>query len=289
MPVRTTGRVEEGFGWRMWERAPAPPLAGLSGPYQGYWERTPAPLSRAEVPHTGVTLILSFGDPLSSLPHPAASRPERFTSFVAGLFDAPVVTEHAGRQHGIEVPLTPAGAFAVLGVPPGEYGNRIVPLDDLPWPPDLLERLAEAPGWEERFALLDRALAARAAHGPRTSPEVARAVRLLTASGGRTPVAELARDTGWSRRHLTGRFREQTGMTPKAFARVVRFQRVLELLGSSPGTPLAEAAQRCGFYDQAHLNRDFRALAGCSPTAYLERHPPDGAFPFVQDLAGAAP
>ncbi|GAA2074707.1 hypothetical protein GCM10009801_28850 [Streptomyces albiaxialis] len=245
-----------------------------------------------------MTLILSFGEPLAASSRPGAP-PERFTGFVAGLFDGPVVTRHAGRQHGLEVQLTPAGAYATLGVPPGEYGNRMVPLEDLPWPRDLQERLAEAPSWEERFALLDRALGALAEDGPAMSPEVARAMRLLTDSGGLVPVAELARDTGWSRRHLAGRFREQTGMTPKTFARVTRFQRALSLLGAArgpgagsgagSGSGLAETAHQCGYFDQAHLCRDFRALAGCSPTAYLERHPPDGAFPFVQDPAPAGP
>ena len=68
---------------------------------------------------------------------------------------------------------------------------------------------------------------------------------------------------GWSRRHFAARWRRDVGMGPKAVARILRFQRALRLLRE--GRPLADVAYDCGFADQPHLNREFRALGGSTP------------------------
>ncbi|MFF9641281.1 helix-turn-helix domain-containing protein [Kitasatospora aureofaciens] len=104
-------------------------------------------------------------------------------------------------------------------------------------------------------------------------------------------MAELARETGWSARHLQDRFRRETGLTPKAAARVIRFDRARHLLTAGPPPPrLAELAPRCGHFDQAHLAREFRAPAGAAPSAWLAAEGPEAAkFRNVQGgAAGAA-
>jgi AraC-like DNA-binding protein len=262
--------------------------------YCGYREDTPRPLRRRELPSGLVPLVISFGDPLRvgapGAPAPGAT----LTSFVAGPHDRPVVTEHGGAQHGIQVMLTPLGAWTLLGVPMRELANTVVDLADLlgPGAGKLAARLAEAPSWDERLALLDDALAARLARGAEPSPQVAHAWSRLCQTAGGVTVGALAAELGWSRRHLVARFREQVGLPPKVIARVLRFQRSLRLLGAAgapggtgpgaaagrgPGARWAEVAVACGYYDQAHLNREFRALAGCTPTELLAARLPGGA------------
>jgi AraC-like DNA-binding protein len=90
--------------------------------------------------------------------------------------------------------------------------------------------------------------------------------RRLLVSDGRVPVASLAEEVGWSRRHLAARFREHVGLQPKALARILRFERAAERLRR--GADLADAALDSGYYDQAHFNRDFKAFAGVTPTQY---------------------
>jgi transcriptional regulator GlxA family with amidase domain len=105
----------------------------------------------------------------------------------------------------------------------------------------------------------------------------------LVRSGGTAPIGTLAAGVGWSRQHLTRRFGDEFGLGPKLAARVIRFERARRMLQATPSfVTIAQVAAACGYYDQAHLNRDFAELAGCSPTAWLT-----GELPSFQDDDGA--
>ena len=119
--------------------------------------------------------------------------------------------------------------------------------------------------------LAARSLIGRVAVGPAPTPAVAWADRRLREAGGNVRIAELAAELGCSRRYLTSRFSAEVGLGPKAVARQVRFAGVGERLARAPKR-LAEIAAAAGYYDQAaHLNRDFRELAGVTPTEFVVR------------------
>ena len=141
-----------------------------------------------------------------------------------------------------------------------------------------------APTWADRFAILDTALGRRLATGPGVPGEVGWAWRRLGESGGLLPVTELAAQVGWSRRHLAERFRAELGLTPKLAGRVIRFQRACRMLERPRRRGLAEVAAACGFYDQAHLTRDFNEFAGCSPGVWMAEE-----LPSVQSPGGGSP
>jgi AraC-like DNA-binding protein len=247
-------------GWSLVNRPPHPALRAHVLGYSGYREESTRPNVQRELPSSQVVLIIGFGAPLRILGDP-------FVSFVAGFGDVHTLTEYAGGQRGIQVDLTPLGAYSLFAVPMSELTNRVVHLDDLLGADAqrLVDMLASAPGWPERFALLDDVLLGRLAAGPVPSPEVRRAWALLRAGA---TVAATAADVGWSRRHLAARFRQQVGLAPKPAAQVLRFERAVRLLSAPGGPRLAETAVTCGYFDQAHLNREFRRLAGCTPTAW---------------------
>ncbi len=227
-----------------------------------------------------VTLILSSGPPLRLLDRagPGAAREVR-GSLVAGLDDGLSVVAHEGRSAGLQVRLTPLGAARVFGLPMSEIARRVVPADAVLGAEAgrLAEQLEHAPSWAERFALVDALLARRLSAAAASPPDTAWAWQRLCASGGTEPVGSLAAAIGCSRRHLARRFADGVGLPPKAAARILRFDRARALLERADGAGLAEIAERCGYADQPHLNRDFRDFAGGPPTDVLARRLPGGA------------
>jgi AraC-like DNA-binding protein len=203
-------------------------------------------------PSTAVTVIINMGAAFGGLPG----------AFVAGPSDRCDVVSMHGEIDCVELKLTPLGAYRLFGAPVSSLVNEVVDLAELA---DL------------RADRLDDGLLRLAEHGPAPSGEVAWVWRRLHATHGGVPIAALAAEVGWSRRHLVNRFRTQVGLPPKTLARVLRFE---ELLRRLPTGDLAEVATACGYYDQAHMNRDFREFAGTTPTDYLARFP-SVQYPWV--------
>lgn len=290
--VRDTGRVTvtEPSRLQLTGRAAHPALARYVRRYWGYGYDAGRPVWRREPPGGVITVIVNLGPRFEvgwvrRSPHTEYSVAP-MSSFVAGVHDQAAYTLDPGRQRGLELNLTPLGGHALFGAPAREFAGRVVSLEDALGPSarGLVERLAEAPSWADRFAVLDSALLTRLRGGDRTRsphPMVAEAWEMLCGSAGRATVAELCAATGRSRRHLTARFHEQVGLPPKTMARVMRFRAALDLMERPEPPPLAEIALRCGYYDQAHLNRDFAELAGCTPTALRAERSAD--LPGVQE------
>lgn len=141
----------------------------------------------------------------------------------------------------------------------------------------LVERLASTPDWAARFDLLDEALLDRLGDGPEPSPEVRHAWQLLSGSAGAIPIARIAAAVGWSQGYLIRRFTQQIGLAPKASARVLRFRHAVAMLNRGAAS-LTEISTACGFYDQAHLNREFRAIAGTTPGQMMAARRVEGAL-----------
>jgi AraC-like DNA-binding protein len=240
--------------------------------YTGYMEKMSAPLRRREVPTGRAGLIISFGPSIDVM------GVGRLKSFAIGVDDAFAITEHAGDQHGVQVDLSPLGARMILGMPMREVARQVVALDDVLGPDAerLTERLALAPNWTARFAILDNALAERLGQALPPPPHIVHAFNRLQQTRGAVPVAKLAAELGCSRRHLSATFASEVGLPPKAMARVLRFQHVTRLLRDGGATRWAEIAYASGYADQPHLNRDFRDLAGVTPSEFVASLLPDG-------------
>ncbi len=226
----------------------------------GFHERAARRVARLEVASTRVQVILSFGPTLDI-------DGARHSSFVVGVSGRSARTVWEGEQSGMQLDLEPPVARALLGVPMSELASQSVVDADVVGAlggDALVERLTTAPDWPARFALIDRAVAARRAP---VSREVTWALARLRASGGAVSMRSLAADLGWSPRRLVAGFRDEVGLPPKRVARIIRFERVIGLLRA--GVPLADTAYSCGYADQPHLNRDFREFAQSTPADWL--------------------
>ncbi|HEY2641183.1 MAG TPA: helix-turn-helix domain-containing protein [Streptosporangiaceae bacterium] len=260
-------------------RAPAPGLREFVDSYVGFRQAGVGAGRHRGLPSPAMTLIFTLDDPLVIAAHPDAAQPAgNFETLVGGLHTSPAIITHDGRQSGIQLGLSPLGARALLGFPAGELAGIEVPADDVlgALATEIQDRLRCAAGWPQRFSVLDAMLQTRVNDAGRTatiSDEVCYAWRRLLRAGGTVAVSQLAAETGWSDRQLRARFRAETGLAPKAAARVIRFDRARRQLQrrAQAGEPLqlAELAVSCGYFDQAHLDREFALLAGCAPTAWL--------------------
>jgi AraC-like DNA-binding protein len=237
----------------------------LLGPIEGWAQTDTTPTQLREVPFPGVPLILGL-ETAWELDGPTGRTRE--PSFVAGLHAAPTLVRPTERSWScIELRLTPIGAHRIFGLPMHELTNRTVPLAEVaPEADELVERLRDAP-WAERFDLVERFLLERLAAARETPTDVEWSWEELRRTGGRAPIGGLAAELGWSHRRLVARFREQIGLAPKAVGRVMRFDRAVSVLRSA-AAGLAEVAYECGYYDQAHMNRDFRELGGTTPNTF---------------------
>jgi AraC-like DNA-binding protein len=249
---------------------PAPELRGVVQRAADFQERS-APLRRLESPLVGVVLIVSLGPDMEIDGRPVGS-------FVAGVWDRPRLTGHYGEQAGYQLYLDLRGARRLLGVPAGELANRLVALEEVVggFAAELAERLSDARCAWERHATAQRLLAGRLSATEAPTREVAYVLERLRTTCGAARVETLAREVGWSRRHLASRFRDTVGLPPKAVGRLFRVQHAAQRVRA--GDRLADVAYEAGYADQAHFNREFRELVGCTPSE----------FPFVQDIPVAA-
>lgn len=164
----------------------------------------------------------------------------------------------------------PGAARAFLRVPAATLTDRVLEASELGcgWLSTRPAPDAGAASLASALTALERALLARLPAGA-PQAEVREATRRLFAARAPT-VDALARDLGRSRQHLARQFRENVGLSPKEFARVARLQRAIAALQHARRAGLAELALDLGYYDQAHMTRDFSELAGLTPRAARE-------------------
>ncbi|MEV7900307.1 AraC family transcriptional regulator [Streptomyces anulatus] len=256
---------------------PAPALRQYVDSYVGFDLRGLPAGVHCGPPSRALTAVISLSVPLELSADVDGGAPAtRFSSVAGGLMCRSVAIHHDGRQHGVQLSLTPLGARAIYGMPAAELAQRLVPLDELlgALAVELVDRLRAATTWTARFIALDELLLRAVGRGaggdrvPRERPEVAEAWRRLVAARGRVQVGAIAAELGWSRRYLTERFRGEVGLSPKTFARVLRFEHAHELAAARDPLPWADVASVSGYADQAHLVRDWREFTNRTPTAW---------------------
>ena len=260
---------------------PAGPLRPYVREYVGWSDTSRAISRRRQLPSGAVPLIVNFGARVRE--RKARSDEWReYGTFTAGLHDAFTITESAGPNLGLQINFSAVGARLFYDRPLCDLTNLTVELVDVLARPadDLIARLADAPSWAARFEILDREIAARIARARPPARAIVSAHDELVRTGGRVRIAEVVGRSGWSARHFAARFRDEIGLAPKAFARTLRFAAAVRALKTAAAPDLADLAQTCGYYDQAHFTRDVGAFAGATPTELIvSRFPLDSGFP----------
>lgn len=251
----------------------------------GYDTVAEAPRDHRGLPSPFLTFIITLDSPVVI----AEDGGERgLDVVVAGLSTEAEMVKMPERQSGLQAAVHPLAARRLFGMPAGELARLSLEGEDVlgRTAPRLRERLAEAGSWDERFAVFAGEMELGRADAPppgtlgRPRPEVVEAWSILTATRGRIRIGELAERVFLSRRRLSTLFAAELGITPKEAARTMRFTHAVSRIGygvRGGALDLAALAADCGYADQPHLDREFRAFAGTSPTGWIAEE-----FPNIQ-------
>ena len=258
---------------------PAPALRRYITRYAGFRVSGVPPGLHFGLPSSDVDLIISLGSPIDIVQMPNTSQPPASsTALVSGLQYAAAILRQDSEAFGLHIFVKPLGVRAILGVTSAEIATLVLSLSDI-WgnvAGDLTEMLQGTGTWPERFSALDKLFISKL-NLTDVAPEISWAWERLAKTHGSATVQQLADDVGYCRRHFSESFRDAVGVAPKLAARVFRFERACRLIANNE-VCLAQVALECGYYDQAHLTREWYALAGCSPGRWIARE-----LPFLQD------
>jgi AraC-like DNA-binding protein len=229
---------------------------------------TPSRAAEMICPDGRPEIILHLGDPMCEL-SPSGYRIQP-RHLLVGQMSAPIAVVATGRVSMAGARLNPDALFRLLPISQDTLAGQVIDLASVwsRWTRITAERLHEALTPDARLAALEERLEDLLSPDDGcASGSMRAAVTRLQTTGGRASIAGLARDMGISRRQFERRFREQVGLPPRMFGRIVRFQRAFHALGSQRGAAVAAA---CGYADQAHLVREIRRFAGKTPTVLAE-------------------
>lgn len=253
------------------------PAAPVSHFVENLWlvrGRVPQASRQMLLPDGAMVLIFNLGEPQRLCERSDARRHQVFrASWVSGQQPQPIVIEQAGAYHLVGIRFRPGGAFPLFGCSLAELTGRVVELEAI-WGPEaatVREELGEARIDRDLLQRLEGWLARRL-RDEVADARIACAANLLRRGG--TGVGRIAAAVNLSRKHLAHEFERRVGLTPKLFGRVQRLQRTIRLVGGRDRVDWAQTALAGGFFDQAHLAREFRELVGLTPREFLSRRSP---------------
>jgi AraC-like DNA-binding protein len=247
-----------------------------------YQTRYEDPLTRTLFGTTRSVLMLSLDDPVEVVE--GRTVPLRGSSLLVGPQTRPLATAMRGAHRGLHVELDPSASLRLFGVPASQLTDEVVEaaaVVDAAWGAELVERLAGCDDPGRMVAMFERAVRTLPADGAQLDPIAAWMWEELVASRGHATIGELVRRSGFSHRHVVARFRRSVGVTPKAAARLLRFEHAARSLAAGCG--IADVASTSGYADQSHLTREVVRLSGLTPAA-LARRSPDGRTSWSRAL-----
>jgi AraC-like DNA-binding protein len=265
--IVTRGSDGDHGSWTLTESRPAH-LAGLIESIW-YFEGSIPYARERHLPNGRLGLVVQLDAPFHFLTD--GTRERCATACLAGLQTRPTAVEAPSlRSRVAGVRLTPAGAYAVAGSSLAETSGRVVDLGDLVGrgASELVERCEDGRSVEDRVRCVEAWVSARIERSRRLDPRIAWAVARIEQSHGSVAIGELQGQTGLSKKRIIELFRDQVGVVPKVYARIVRFRRALTLLHEG-GRSLSNIALDAGYYDQPHMNLEFRELGGLAPSDFL--------------------
>ncbi len=175
------------------------------------------------------------------------------------------------NQSMVGIRFRPGGAYPFFGFPISELSESVTELD-LIWGSlvaDIRDQLLEIDSPEGKLLRLESFLLAHARRSLEANRLITFAVHQLQNSPQFIAIRDLANTIGITQKHLISQFEKIVGLRPKSFARVCKFQKVLQLIEERSQIEWSAITYECGYYDQAHFIKEFQTFSGLNPSAYL--------------------
>jgi AraC-like DNA-binding protein len=267
-----------------WEFLIAPPPPDLAGIVECFW------ISRGRVtflhekvlPQNNVELMFNLRKPFGVPNRPPADRQFK-RAWIAGMqrewLTVTPQYDPSEPSYLLSVRMPPLGAYRLLGIPLGSVAQNVFELDTVLGEAvaAVHQRLGDCEDAAAQFAVLcDFARRRLAQSRVKLRADAQIAVDVLTRTAGTERIESICRSVSISRKHLSELFDSHVGLTPKTYARMFRFRRVVDLVQRGQGLDWTRIAMSCGYYDQAHFNHEFREFSGMSPREYAAAGSVDG-------------
>jgi AraC-like DNA-binding protein len=260
----------------LYRQVPAPPLNQYVDFFWYYVDLLPDHEREHVLPDGTFELIINLQDNPRKLFHRADAK--RWDAFRRGWISGAqwkfLIIDALPMSSMIGVHFKPAGATPFLGLPAGELAGQVVELDAI-WGETIWtwrDQVLAAPTPQFKFAILERLLNCKlGASRHRSNSAITWAVARYVTEPGLPTISSVATKVGFSHKHFVDLFRRETGLSPKLFCRVRRFQQVLNKIQSRTDVNWADISCSCGYFDQSHFIHDFAEFSGLNPSAYLDR------------------
>jgi len=253
---------------------PQPPLSNFVDLFWFYDGYSPGPNDKERLmPDGSIELVINLKEDEARIyDRVNLDKCERLPgTLICGPHSSFFVIDTAQQASVIGVHFKPGGAFPFFKMPVDELHNLHVSLQDL-WGHEaglLRERLLEAQTQQKKIHVLEQCLLEQTFKPLERHRAVDCALGLFRNIHTAPAMADLADHIGISSRRFIQLFSNQVGLTPKLFARVCRFQQVLQQIRNGTEFSWADMAASCGYFDQAHFIHDFKEFSGINPTTYL--------------------
>lgn len=251
---------------------PAPPLSQYIDWFFYYRGYQASHQMEKLLPDGSIDLLIDLTDTPKKLFHDEGAA--SFTTFTKGWISG-MKTDYilidASVSHMIGVHFKPGGLYPFVDFRVSELNNRTLDLDLVFGSSvmDLRDSILEASAIEEKFSRLEAFLLEKMDGHSEKNPFVSYAVSCLLNTPDMWSIGRLTEKTGITQKHLITLFKKHVGLPPKLFARISKFQKVIQLVEQQQMIDWTSLAYECGYYDQAHFIREFRSFSGINPSSYL--------------------
>lgn len=253
------------------EHIPGPELA----PYvECFWELRNdahdehAPPERI-LPDGCFELVLNFGEVFKRF-HPDGTVELQPKALMVGQMTRHVMIKPTGRIDLLGVRFHPGGAFPFFRFPQNEMTDRIFDIDAIVPFSTIFSELLNHPSTSDRIKIIETWLCTAFRSGKNDLRLTQWATQTILAHNGVVHLKSFQQTLGVSERQLERLFKNQVGLSPKMFARIIRFQSIFRALESESADWLP-LVYECGYYDQSHFLKDFKSFAGELPSSYFAK------------------